>query len=566
MHADRALITCALANRLDLITNQDVDRALRAWVDCKEKSISTILSELGALTPDAKQLLDHAVDRHIAQHGNDMERSLTSVGATVAEFVDILESSGDEELRRLLRFGNAWTATIPAVSEGIDRRLYSFPNSTRYCKIVPHAKGGLGEVYIAHDIEVHRRVALKEIQARFANNQDCCERFEFEAVLTGSLEHPSIVPIYGVGRYSDGRPYYAMKFIEGDSLSNKIRQLHTGSGITDGRNRLNAEGRSLLTRFVSVCQAIDYAHSRGVIHRDLKPANIMLGAHGETLVVDWGLAKRLSGDAGNDSTVPDAYEQLGRDLKVTLAGSTVGTPAYMSPEQGHGKLHELGPLTDVFGLGATLYSMLTGRPPYESKGSAELFYTQVQEGKFPTPRSLKKDIPAPLEAICLKAMALKQTDRYCSAKELARDVEAFLADERVDAFKESIVARIMREFRRDLGSALLVCVVAVFGFQFLVFSILKNVSPVLFDEIVAVVGKYSAAIRFGIVAGTFTGFIRSQLSGHRSLATTARNMMLYGFVFVVIVFVGCRLWDDLREWFSITMQQSTGETSWIQSP
>ena len=164
---------------------------------------------------------------------------------------------------------------------------------TRYRIIRPHAEGGLGAVFVAHDEELHREVALKEILERHAHSTESRLRFLLEAEVTGGLEHPGIVPVYGLGQYDDGRPYYAMRFIRGNSLKAAIAAFHAA----DGPDRDPAERalalRRLLTHFVDVCEAIAYAHSRGVLHRDLKPANIMLGKFGETLVVDWGLAKPL---------------------------------------------------------------------------------------------------------------------------------------------------------------------------------------------------------------------------------------------------------------------------------
>src|SRR5262249_54741200 len=160
-----------------------------------------------------------------------------------------------------------------------------------------HAKGGLGQVSVALDEELHREVALKEIQERHADHPESRARFLMEAEVTGGLEHPGIVPVYGLGQYRDGRPFYAMRFIRGDNLKDAIERLHKADGSTQDAGERSLEFRKLLGRFMDVCQAISYAHSRGVLHRDLKPGNVMLGQYGETLVVDWGLAKPLGNRA-----------------------------------------------------------------------------------------------------------------------------------------------------------------------------------------------------------------------------------------------------------------------------
>ena len=173
----------------------------------------------------------------------------------------------------------------------------------RFRILRPHARGGLGEVYVAQDEELNREVALKEIQERHADHPESRARFVIEAEITGGLEHPGIVPVYGLGQYADGRPYYAMRFIRATSLKDAI-----AASTSPTRCRKPGAGTrryaNCWSRFIAVCNAIAYAHSRGVLHRDLKPSNIMLGEFGETLVVDWGLAKVLA-------AAPDAPERTG---------------------------------------------------------------------------------------------------------------------------------------------------------------------------------------------------------------------------------------------------------------
>ncbi len=183
----------------------------------------------------------------------------------------------------------------------------------------PHARGGLGEVFVALDAELHREVALKQILEKHADDPVSRQRFVAEAEITGGLEHPGIVPVYGVGTTAGGRPYYAMRFIKGDSLKEAIEHFHDDDALKDNPGRRSLELRKLLRRFTDICNAIDYAHSRGVIHRDLKPANIILGKHGETLVVDWGLAKaigRADPSIGEQTIAPSS-----RGSSETLPGS-----------------------------------------------------------------------------------------------------------------------------------------------------------------------------------------------------------------------------------------------------
>ena len=196
-----------------------------------------------------------------------------------------------------------------------------------------HASGGLGRVSIANDIQFGRQVAIKEMHRKYAGVASHQRRFLREAEITGQLEHPGIVPVYVLGNHENGEPFYVMRLIQGRSMSDAIKR--TGE-ISDAPHATRAR-RQLLNSFVDVCQSVEYAHSRGVIHRDIKPANIMLGDFGETLLVDWGLAKSRS------ESDPAAHEvESGDAPDRTHAGTILGTPSYMSPEQATGDNDRVG--------------------------------------------------------------------------------------------------------------------------------------------------------------------------------------------------------------------------------
>ena len=312
------------------------------------------------------------------------------------------------------------------------------------------AQGGLGEVFVAEDTELHREVALKEIRPHLVGLPDNRARFVVEAEITGGLEHPGIVPVYSLGRHEDGRPYYAMRLVRGQTLLDAIRKFHEPDGpLAADLAARSRELRRLLTRFVAVCEAIAYAHSRRVIHRDLKPRNILLGRFGETLVVDWGSAKAID-DPDLASTAVDERPMRpasGRGVEATLEGRAVGTPAYMSPEQAECLPEALAPAADVYGLGATLYHLLTGRAPFEDD-DPEKVLRLVRLGEFPPPRAVRADVHPALAAICSKAMARRTLDRYHSAGDLADDVERWLGDEPVLALREAPPAQLARWGRR----------------------------------------------------------------------------------------------------------------------
>ncbi len=234
------------------------------------------------------------------------------------------------------------------------------------------------------------------------------------------------------------------------------------SAAARGRNMLAL--RQLLSRFLDVCNAVEYAHSRGVIHRDIKPANILLGPYGETLLVDWGLAKVVGREDPQEDTSAEATfrPSSASGSSETQAGSAVGTPAYMSPEQAEGRIAVVGVASDIYNLGATLYCLLTGRPPIEDR---EVFAAlrRAQRGDFPPPRQVDRTVPAALEAVVLRAMAARPEDRYPSAKTLAEELERWLADEPVRAYREPIATRTARWARRNKPTVAAAAVLLVSG-------------------------------------------------------------------------------------------------------
>jgi serine/threonine protein kinase len=363
-----------------------------------------------------------------------------------------------------------------------------------------HARGGLGEVFVARDGELPREVAFKRLQPRHAQDADSRARFVREAEITSRLDHPSIVPVYGLLHDDDGRPGYAMRLIHGESMSVAIGRLYgsaagpaaaaerpadeagdeAGNEAGDVADRgevrraLSAGQRRLalhrlLARFVAACHAVAYAHSQGVLHRDLKPANIMLGPYGETLVIDWGLAREVSAErAVRQPVVP---LDLGVSCAETRPGELLGTPAFMSPEQAAGDWKRVGPASDIYSLGATLYAILTGTTPFADTEPRKLL-ASVRQGQFPPPRQRRPDVPGALEAVCLRALALRPEDRYATAQALADDIDRWLADEPVTARRPPWTERLARWIRRRPAwvhagfTALLVATIAAVVLQF----------------------------------------------------------------------------------------------------
>jgi serine/threonine-protein kinase len=458
--ADRNLLFGVLALQMDFVSRDALVAAMHAWVLDKARPLGQILVEQGALGTDEFAALEALVQKHLARHGHDPRQSLAAVSTCaglprelhgladpdVQASLDGLAPSHDTDPDR-----TADTAHPPAGGAG-----------ARYRVVRPHAQGGLGQVFVAVDQELHREVALKEIREEHAHDPRSRARFLLEAEVTGRLESPGVVPVYGLGQYADGRPFYAMRLIDGETLKEAIHRFHAGPGADPGERRLAL--RQLLGRFVAVCNTIAYAHSRGVLNRDVKPSNVLLGKYGETLVVDWGLAKAVGrpepAAGGEEALRPHADGGL-----ATLAGTALGTPAYMSPEAAAGRPDRVGPASDIYGLGAMLYAILTGQAPVQGRDTGEVV-RRAQQGQWLPPRQVNPGVPAALDAVCRRAMALRPEDRYATALALAADVEHWLADEPVTAYRERVAQRLGRWGRRHraaVAGAAVLLVTAVLG-------------------------------------------------------------------------------------------------------
>jgi serine/threonine-protein kinase len=468
--ADRNLLFGLLALQNGFIDQDQLVDAFRAWTRDKARSLADYLVSRGNFDADQRAAVEAVVALHVKKHGGLVERSLAAlpVGRSTRESLARVADPVVEGT--LARVGSA---LITQVGVDADRTAtYSVGSATsdgqRFRILRPYARGGLGVVFVALDTELHREVALKQILDPHADDPANRQRFLLEAEITGGMEHPGIVPVYGVGSYGDGRPYYAMRLIRGDSLKEAIERFRTDPTLKKDTGRRSLELRKLLRRFVDVCNAIDYAHSRRVLHRDIKPGNIIVGKHGETLVVDWGLAKVLgSEDASGPSGERPLVPTLASGSTETLPGSALGTPAYMSPEQAQGDLDRLAPQSDVYSLGATLYCLLTGKPPVESEDVGAALRA-VEKGEFLRPRHLDPTIDRALEAVCLKAMALRPHDRYDTTRELADDIERWMADEGVRAWREPLARRAGRWAGRNrsavaAASVALLAMVAALG-------------------------------------------------------------------------------------------------------
>jgi len=453
-----------------LIDERELLEAFKDRSTDPNRSLAEILSDRGSLDEIQVDLVNRLVGEHIKRDGGDAEQSLRTISHAEST-IEQLTRLGDRKLNdTLARQGllpsleRSWQADAVCRAEGARGASWI---DNRFLIVRPHARGGLGQVFVAVDRDLGRDVALKQIRQPFADNELSRARFVREAEVTGGLEHPGIVPVYALGVDGDGRPYYAMRFVRGVSFQEAIAEFHGDERLKQSPGERSLELRKLLRRFLDVCDAVDYAHGRRVLHRDLKPSNIILGKHGETLVVDWGLAKAIgSAVGGSISEEQPLVPPSASSSAETLPGSALGTPAYMSPEQASGNVDQLSPASDVYSLGATLYCLLTGRPPFEGSDVTALL-AAVRNGAFAPPRLLDRSIAPALESICCKAMARDACSRYESARELADEIERWMADEPVLAHADPFADRARRWMRRHrtvviaASAAVLVALVGV---------------------------------------------------------------------------------------------------------
>lgn len=317
-------------------------------------------------------------------------------------------------------------------------------------KLDYHAHGGLGIVFRGFDQNLHRDVAVKFIRERRRMNIEDLQRFRIEAEITSRLDHPGVAPVHGYGKTENGVPFYSMRMVEGQTLQERIDEYHKRLRKEADPSDSSVEFRKLLSSFVSVCNTIEYAHNRGIINCDVKPGNVMLGKYGETIVLDWGCAKYVGSAGKAESVGEESLKPLSNTNDSDPSALTGGTPIYMSPEQ-HAQSEEIGPSTDIYSLGVTLYRIVTGQPAFSPESSLPKIREQVLRGKFRKPNDVCPWVSKALEAICMKAMALSPEDRYASAADLARDIERYLADEEVAAYSEPISRRMARLMRRHRG-------------------------------------------------------------------------------------------------------------------
>ncbi len=459
MDVERNILFGLAAWKAHRIDADQLAEAVREAMSARHRSVADILTERGWISVDERSTFEEIVRHEVEAPSGKSDLSTVDVAQAGHAHTNGGISSGSSTRDDPLDLRH-----VPELLDGGRDDPDGFGG--RYVRRVFHAEGGIGIVWRVWDTVLGREVALKQLQPRRLADPQSVRRFLEEARITAMLNHPNIVPTHDLAEWSD-RPYYTMRFLGGRTLKQEILDHHRGAPDREGRPPKGLP--ELLTAFLGVCNAIGYAHEHRVIHRDLKGANVMVDQFGQVVVLDWGLARRLDGP-DDPLSRPATLDDGPNDYELTVDGQAVGTANYIPPEQAEGVRSKIGPHSDIFALGAILYTILTGRPPYAGDEILPLLQ-RAKRADFPRPSAIAPGVPPALERICLKAMSLSPKDRYHTASALAEEVDRWLRDEPVRAYPEGPKARSLRWGRKHPSAvvgAAVVLIAAIAGLSFAV--------------------------------------------------------------------------------------------------
>jgi WD40 repeat protein/tRNA A-37 threonylcarbamoyl transferase component Bud32 len=471
MHQAENLLFGIFAVQLRKVTPAQLMQVAGDWAADPTDHLPERLLSSGSLSKADHDVLVALVHEAIQKYDNNPQAALDAFGGAAAVYDSYrgaitVTDSGVVHHGDTVSLAELQDADVPAVQEA----------PGRYTHHSEYAVGGMGRVLLVHDEHLAREVAMKELlpdsEAETVVGEEpvspvrmsvpLIARFLQEARITGQLEHPSIVPVYELGYRADGSLYYTMKLVRGRTLSRALRE----AGSLDAR-------LALLPHLVDLCQAIAYAHSCGVIHRDIKPSNVIIGDFGETVVIDWGLAVVRGKDDIHAHDIERTMKmlQLGDEeaAQRTVYGQAMGTPSYMPPEQALGQLDKIDERSDVYSLGAVLYELLTGAPPFEGKTIHTIMRRVVDSAATPV-RTGTPDAPPELSAICHRCLEKNSEKRYRTAEELAGEVQRFMSGAVVHAHRytlKEVFTRFVRRHRAAvIAGATAVLAIAAIGIYY----------------------------------------------------------------------------------------------------
>ena len=464
--SDRELLFGILSVQCGLVRAEQLVQAGAAWSTGRDQTLAAHLQRMGFLSTGDRAKIEQVVDLTVGAHGGDARQSLASFGgdrAVFESFGGAMSISPDGELDLVTASARAPEGPSTDLARGIhepdDEAAVSLEHPGRYSLLdkdklygeeqrihtddvatAELGKGGMGRVLVAFDHHLGRDVAVKELLpdrasagspdttprspgSPMARSGWMVARFLREARVTGQLEHPSIVPVYELGKRADGTLYYSMKLVRGRTLRDAIRECNS-----------LADRLMLLSHIADLCHAVAYAHSRGVINRDIKPDNIMVGEFGETVVLDWGLAKVMGQEDVRGTDMVRDIQLVDAAAQGKTVAEFLGTPNYMPPEQAWGRLDEVDERSDIWSIGAVVYEVLTGRPPFEGVNALEVV-GKVRSGEAPPVAALEPAAPAELAAVAARCLERDRARRYQSAREVAQEVELYQSGGRVRAYE-----------------------------------------------------------------------------------------------------------------------------------
>ena len=441
--SDRNFLFALVAYQNGYITVEQFFEAAQAWNRDPKLAIDEILVERKFLNDVERFNIQGIVeDRLRRQGGLDNSLSFVVENGSMPEGQDLPEDwqKRIEEITKIVPDGPRSAAASKAPR---------MPSIHRYVFRKPIGEGGQGIVWEVDDTELGRRIALKRVHPKHANDPLHSGMLIEESRNTGRLDHAGIVPVYDLGQDDEGNPFFTMQLIRGEKLSERVKAIRYESL---GRDEMVNQFRPLLRHLIAACNALQYAYDKcKVIHRDVKPENIMVNRYGETVVMDWGMGKAVEDATQLDEASSMLFVPVlgsGSGVDKTQVGSVKGTLGYLSPEQAQAMNMTLDHRTDIYGLGATLYRILTGTVPYSGTNTQETL-GRAKLNQYVRPRERNPRVPRELEAICLKAMATLPVDRYQKATDLGKDLENWLDGEPISVVPDHIFRKAERWLRRN---------------------------------------------------------------------------------------------------------------------